>query len=68
MIREVGRESISYLIMSLHCTVMQHLDNSAGAFWYIPHSSKIMSQLFFFNFLAKKTEFGRVYKPKQEFR
>ena len=22
----------------------------------------------FFNFLAKKTQFGRVYKPKQEFR
>ncbi len=22
----------------------------------------------FFNILAKKTEFGRVYKPKQEFR
>ncbi len=27
---------------------------------YIPHSSKIMSQPFFFNFLAKKAEFGRV--------
>ncbi len=41
---------------------------SISKFYYVPHSSKIMSQLFFFNFLAKKTEFGRVYKPKQEFR
>ncbi len=33
-----------------------------------PTVQKLCRNSFFFNFLAKKTEFGRVYKPKQEFR
>ncbi len=33
-----------------------------------PTVQKLCRNPFFFNFLAKKAEFGRVYKPKQEFR
>ena len=36
-------------------------------FVYTPQFKNYVAILFF-NFLAKKAEFGRVYNPKQEFR
>ena len=66
-VEEAMEEILSKKYMAKMCdTAWERLRRiiAMGAM-YVPHSSKIMSQPFFFKFLAEKVEFGRVYKPKQ---